>query len=55
MEIFANTVDCIFAKHSILSVSQGRCASGKTKEKVGALSFFLQNIRTSISADFLDF
>ena len=55
MEIFANIVDCVFAKHSILSVSQGRCASGKTKEKLGALSFVSQNIRTAISADFLDF
>ena len=44
VELFANIVDCIqplnsFAKHSILGVSQGRCASGKTKEKLGALSF----------------
>ena len=34
MELFANIVDCIqpltiFAKHSILGVSQGRCVPGK--------------------------
>ena len=47
MEPFANIVEyiqplTIFAKHSILGVSQGRCASGKTKEKLGALSFISQ-------------
>ena len=47
MELFANIFDyiqplTIFAKHSILGVSQGRCASGKTKEKLGALSFISQ-------------
>ena len=47
MEPFANIVEYIqpltlFAKHSILGVSQGRCASGKTKEKLGALSFISQ-------------
>ena len=47
MERFANTVDynrplTIFTKHSILGVSQGRYASGKTKEKLGALSFVSQ-------------
>ena len=57
MELFANIVDCIqpltiFAKHSILGVSQGRCASGKTKEKLNALSFISQKIRTAISVDF---
>ena len=60
VELFANIVDCIqplnsFAKHSILGVSQGRCASGKTKEKLGALSFISQEIRTAISADFFHF
>ena len=60
MELFANIVNCIqlliiFAKHSILGVSQGRCASGKTKEKLGALSFISQKIRAAISADFLHF
>ena len=47
MESFANTVEhiqplTIFAKHSILGVSQGRCASVKTKEKLDALSFISQ-------------
>ena len=60
MELFAIIVDCIqpltiFAKDSILSVLQGRCASGKTKEKLGALSFISQKIRTAISEDFLHF
>ena len=60
MKLFAIIVDyipslTIFAKHSILVVSQGRCASGKTKEKLGALSFILQKIRTAISVDFLHF
>ena len=60
MKLFANLVDCIqlltiFAKHSILGVSQGRCASGKTKEKLGELSFISQKIRAAISADFLHF
>ena len=60
MKLFAIIVDyipslTIFTKHSILVVSQGRCASGKTKEKLGALSFILQKIRTAISVDFLHF
>ena len=60
MELFGNIVDCIqpltiFAKHSILGVSQDRCASGKTKEKLGALSFISQKMRTAISADFMVF
>ena len=47
MELFPNIVDyiqplTIFAKHSILGVSQGRCASVKTKEKLDALSFISQ-------------
>ena len=46
MELIANIVDCIqpwtiFAKHSILGASQVKCTSGKTKEKLGALSFIL--------------
>ena len=60
MELFANIVDCIqpltvFAKDSILGVSKGRCDSGKTKEKLGALSFILQKIGTGISVDFFHF
>ena len=60
MEIFANIVDyiqplTIFVKHSMLGASQGRCGSVKTKEKLGALSFISQKIRTAISADFLHF
>ena len=44
MELFPNIVDyiqplTIFTKHSILGVLQGRCASGKTKEKLGVLLF----------------
>ena len=47
MELFPNIVDyiqplTIFAKHSILGVSQGRCASVKTKETLDALSFISQ-------------
>ena len=47
MELFANIFDyiqplTIFAKHSILGVSRGRCVTGKTKEKLGALSFISQ-------------
>ena len=60
IEAFANLVECIlsltiFAKYSILGVSQGRCASGKSKEKLGALLFISQKIRTTISADFFQF
>ena len=60
MELFVNIVDCIqplcvFAKHSILGVSQGICVSVKPKEKLGALSFISQKIRTAISADFFHF
>ena len=60
MEPFANIVECIqpmtiFAKHSILAVSQGRYASGKTKEKLGAFLFISQKIKTAISADFFHF
>ena len=60
IELFTNIVDCIqlltiFAKHSILGVSQVRYASGKTKEKLTALSFNSQKIRTAISADFFYF
>ena len=47
MELFADIFDyiqplTIFAKHSILGVSHGRCASGKTKERLGALLFISQ-------------
>ena len=47
MELFGNILDYIqpltnFAKHSILGVSQSRCTSGKSKEKLGALSFISQ-------------
>ena len=47
MELSANIVDyiqslTIFTKHSILGVSQDRCSSGKTKEKLGALSLISQ-------------
>ena len=60
MEPFANIVECIqpmtiSAKHSILAVSQGRYASGKTKEKLGASLFISQKIKTAISADFFHF
>ena len=52
MELFANIVDCIqpltiSAKHSTLRVSQGKCVSDKTKEKLIALSFISQKIRTA--------
>ena len=57
MKSFANLVECIqpltiFAKHSILGVSKGRCALGKSKEKLSALLFISQKIRTAISANF---
>ena len=60
MELFVNIYDCIqpltvFAKHSILGVSQGKCASDKAKQKLGALSFNSQKIRAAISADFIQF
>ena len=47
MELFGNILDyiqplTIFAKHSILGVSQSRCTPGKSKEKLGALSFISQ-------------
>ena len=47
MELFTNIVHCIqpltiFAKHSMLVVSHSRCASDKTKEKPGVLSFISQ-------------
>ena len=34
-----------FAKHSILGVSKGWCASGKSKEKLGALLFFFTKMQ----------
>ena len=60
MELFTNIVDSIqsltiYAKHSILGVPQGRCNSGKSKEKLGALSFISQKIATAISAGFSHF
>ena len=60
MELFANIVDFIqplniFAKHSILHVSQGKFASNKTKQNLGALSFISQKIRTAIAASFFYF
>ena len=56
MELFANFVDCIqpltiLAKNAILGVSQSRCASDKSKEKLLVLSFISQKIKTAISAD----
>ena len=55
--LLADIVDCIqsltiFAKHSILGASQGKCASDKTKQKLSVLPFISQNIRTASSADF---
>ena len=43
MELFANIVDyiqtlTIFTKDFILGFSQGKCASDKTKQNLGALS-----------------
>ena len=58
MECSANIVDSIklltiFAKYSILGVSQG--TSDKTKQKLGALSFISQKNRTTVSTDFFHF
>ena len=58
MERSANIVDSIksltiFAKYSILGVSQG--TSDKTKQKLGALSFISQKNRTTVSTDFFHF
>ena len=61
MRLFANMVDfiqtfTIFEKHSVLGVSQGyKCASDKTKQKLGALLFISQKIRTANSVDFFKF
>ena len=60
MELFANIIDCIqpstfFAKHSKLDIPQGKCASDKSKQKLGTLSFFSQKNRTTISAEFFYF
>ena len=60
MELFANIADCIqpltvFARPSLLGVSQDRCDSGNTKEKLGALSFISQKIRTATTTDFFHF
>ena len=58
MERSANIVDSIklltiFAKYSILGVSQG--TTDKTKQKLGALSFISQKNRTTVSTDFFHF
>ena len=58
MERSANIVDSIklltiFAKYSILGVSQG--TSDKTKQKLGALSFISQKNMTTVSTDFFHF
>ena len=58
MECSANIVDSIklltiFAKYSILGVSQG--TTDKTKQKLGALSFISQKNRTTVSIDFFHF
>ena len=58
MECSANIVDSIklltiFAKYSILGVSQG--TTDKTKQKLGALSFISQKNRTTVSTDFFHF
>ena len=60
MELFANIVDCIqhliiFAKSSILDVLQGRCSSGKSKEKNWCEVIYLRKNRTAISVDFYQF
>ena len=60
IEFFVNIVDyiqplTILPKHSILGVSQGKYASGKTKQKLGALPFVSQKIMTAIPADFFHF
>ena len=60
MELFANVVYYILqltisAKRSMLGVSQGKCTSDKTKQKLGAFPFISQKSRTVISADFFHF
>ena len=61
MEHLEKIIDCtqpltIFAKHSILGVSQGfEYASDKTKQNHGVLSLISQKITTGISANFFDF
>ena len=46
----------IFAKHFILSVSQGyETESDKSKQNPGALFFISQKIRTAISANLFHF
>ena len=60
MELFANIIDCIqpstfLAKHSKLDIPQGKCASDKTKQKLGALSNKKKKNRTTISAEFFYF
>ena len=61
MEFSTKIVDCIhlltiFAKHFILSVSQGyEYVSDKAKQNPGVLSIIPQKIRTAISANFFHF
>ena len=52
MELFANIVDyiqtlTIFTKDFILVFSQGKCASDKTKQNLGALSLISHKILTN--------
>ena len=50
-------INCVYSevhyfwKHFLVGASKGKCASGKSKEKLGALLFISQQIRTAISAD----
>ena len=61
MDLSAKIVDyiqllTIFAKHFILSISQGyKYVSDKTKQNFGALPTTSQKIRTEISANFFHF
>ena len=50
-------INCVYSevhyfwKHFLVGASKGKCASGKSKEKLGALLFISEQIRTAISAD----
>ena len=61
MKFCAKKVDCvlpltIFAKHSILGVSQGyECVSDETKKIPDALLFISPENRTAITAEFFHF
>ena len=60
MQFFAHVADfiqtlTIFAKQPILGVSEGKCPSDKTKQKLVSLSVISQKIRTAISAYFFYF